>query len=106
MNIKLLRSRQSFVYAWAGQGEKAMGYASAAQNAFDEIVTLTNKYNTGIAGGKWNGMMSYKPNNWSQHLMPAVATADDVAGQEPFGRSTCRLTRLPAQRPMPNTPCP
>ena len=81
-NIKLLRARQSFVYAWAGQGEKALSYSADAQKAFDEIVTLTNKYNTGIASGKWNGMMSYKPNNWSQHLMPAVATSDNVAEQQ------------------------
>ena len=81
-NIKLLRARQSFVYAWAGQGEKALSYASAAQNAFNEIISLTNKYNTGIASGKWQGMMDYKPNNWSQHLMPAIATADNVAEQE------------------------
>ena len=81
-NIKLLRARQSFVYAWAGQGDKALSYASAAQKAFDEIKTLTTKYNTGIAGGKWQGMMDYKPNNWSQHLMPDVATASDVAEQQ------------------------
>ena len=81
-NIKLLRARQSFLYAWAGQGEKALSYSAAAQNAFEEIKTLTTKYNTGIANGKWQGMMDYKPNNWSQHLMPAVATADDVAEQQ------------------------
>ena len=81
-NIKLLRARQSFVYAWAGQGEKALNYAQKAQTAFNEIVTLTNKYNTGIASGKWQNMMDYKPNNWSQHLMPAIATADNVAEQE------------------------
>ena len=81
-NIKLLRARQSFVYAWAGQGEKALAYAKEAQTAFEGIKTLTTKYNTGIAGGKWQGMMDYKPNNWSQHLMPAVATADDVATQQ------------------------
>ena len=81
-NIKLLRARQSFVYAWAGQGEKALAYAKEAQTAFEGIKTLTTKYNTGIAGGKWQGMMDYKPNNWSQHLMPAVATANDVATQQ------------------------
>jgi len=78
-NIKILRGRQSFVYAWAGQGEKALSYSAAAQSAFDEIVTLTNRYNTAIAGGKWNYMMSYKPNNMSQHLMPSVASAADVS---------------------------
>ena len=78
-NIKILRGRQSFVYAWAGQGEKALAYSSAAQAAFDEIVSMTDKYNTSIAGGKWNYMMSYKPNNMSQHLMPSVATASDVS---------------------------
>ena len=77
-NIKILRGRQSFVYAWAGQGEKALSYASAAQAAFDEIVMMTDKFNTGIAGGKWNYMMNYKPNNMSQHLMPSVASAADV----------------------------
>ena len=77
-NIKILRGRQSFVYAWAGQGEKALSYASAAQAAFDEIVTMTDKFNTSIAGGKWNYMMNYKPNNMSQHLMPSVASAADV----------------------------
>ena len=59
-----------------------MAYAKEAQTAFEGIKTLTTKYNTGIAGGKWQGMMDYKPNNWSQHLMPAVATADDVATQQ------------------------
>ena len=81
-NIKILRGRQSFVYAWAGQREKALSYSAAAQSAFDEIVTMTNKFNTGIAGGKWNYMMSYKPNNMSQHLMPAVATEADVSSIE------------------------
>ena len=81
-NIKLLRARQSFVYAWAGQGEKALSYSTAAESAFEEIKTLTNKYNNSIAGGKWQGMMDYKPNNWSQHLMPAVASATDVAGSQ------------------------
>lgn len=81
-NIKLLRARQSFYYAWAGQSKKATDYSKEAQTAFNEIVTLTNKYNTGIASGKWNGMMNYKPNNWSQHLMPAVATTSDINNTE------------------------
>ena len=70
------------MYAWAGQGEKALSYSTAAESAFEEIKTLTNKYNNSIAGGKWQGMMDYKPNNWSQHLMPAVASASDVAGSQ------------------------
>lgn len=82
MNIKQLRARQSFVYAWAGQGEKALDYAQKAQKAFNEIISLTTRYNNDIANGKWQGMMDYKPNNWSQHLMPAIATADDIAKQE------------------------
>ena len=81
-NIKLLRARQSFTYAWAGQGDKALDYAQKAQKAFDEIKTLTTKYNTGISNGKWNGMMSYNPSNYGKQLeMPAVATSADVAAQ-------------------------
>ena len=82
-NIKLLRARQSFIYAWAGQGEKALDYAQKAQKAFNEIKTLTDKYNTDIAGGKWEGMMNYKPSNYGHQLeMPAVATSSDVAKQQ------------------------
>ena len=43
---------------------------------------MTDKFNTGIAEGKWNYMMSYKPNNMSQHLMPSVASAADVSETE------------------------
>jgi hypothetical protein len=78
MNIKHLRARQSFLFAWAGQRDLALSYSKQAQTAFNEIVSMTNKYNTGIASGKWNGMMNYKPNNWSYHLMPAVAASSDV----------------------------
>lgn len=81
-NIKLLRARQSFIYARTGHADEALACSSEAQKAFDEIVSLTNKYNTGISSGKWNGMMDYKPNNWSQHLMPAVASSSDVCGTE------------------------
>ena len=82
-NIKLLRARQSFEYAWAGQQEKALGYSSAAQAAFNDIKTLTTRYNSGyMNNGKWQGMMDFQPNDWSQHLMPAVATAADVAEQQ------------------------
>ena len=80
-NVKLLRARQSFQYAWAGQGERATACAREAEGAFNDIVTLTNKYNNGIASGKWQGIMDYKPNNWSYHLMPAVAGDADVAPQ-------------------------
>lgn len=81
-NIKLLRASQSMVYAHVGQEKLAMEYARQAQEAFDEIVSMTAKYNTGISAGKWNGMMDYKPNNWSQHLMPQVASASDVSPVE------------------------
>ncbi len=77
-NIKQLRSRQSFEFAYTGQEKTALEYSSQAKDAFNEIVTLTNKYNTGISSGKWNGMMDYKPNNWSYHLMPEVAAKTDV----------------------------
>ncbi|MBO7067660.1 MAG: glycosyl hydrolase 115 family protein [Bacteroidaceae bacterium] len=82
MNIKHLRARQSFLYARAGQRDLALSYSKQAQTAFNEIVSSTTKYNTGIASGKWNGMMNYKPNSWSYHLMPAIATASDVGDTE------------------------
>ena len=78
MNIKTFRAAQSLELAEQGDGDKALAYAAEAQQAFDRIVSLTDYYNQQLAGGKWNGMMSYKPRNLSQFGMPQVASAASV----------------------------
>lgn len=78
MNVKHLRAQQSFLYAQAGMKAETEAAAQESRQAYDEIQTLTAKYNTGIADGKWNGMMSSRPRGLSTFNMPSVATADDV----------------------------
>ena len=78
MNVKHLRAKQSFVEASAGRRTTALQYAADATSAYNEIQTLTNKYNKQIAGGKWNGIMSAAPRGLATFGRPAVATAADV----------------------------
>lgn len=78
MNVKTFRAAQSLTLANAGQRDKALEYAAEARKAYRQIETLTQKYNTGIAGGKWNLMMDSKPRRQSQFYMPATATASTI----------------------------
>ncbi|MBQ9285373.1 MAG: glycosyl hydrolase 115 family protein [Bacteroidaceae bacterium] len=82
MNVKHLRATQSFTEANAGRGTTALQYASAATAAYDEIQTLTTKYNKQIAGGKWDGIMSAAPRSQAAFNKPSVATEADVVPVE------------------------
>ena len=73
MNVKVLAARQSLAYAAAGNPE-AMDLSSKALAAYQNIIDLTKKYNTEIAGGKWNGMMNYAPQSFAHFYAPKVAT--------------------------------
>ncbi len=79
MNVKTFRAKQSFTLANAGQREKALAYSDEAHKAFDSIIELTEKYNKGIADGKWDGMMDYKPRNLQQFFMPETASAAGIS---------------------------
>ena len=78
MNRKHLYASKSFLAASRGDKNLTIEYGNIALDAYQEIISLTNKYNTGIANGKWNGMMSYKPRELSQFNKPTVATLADV----------------------------
>lgn len=79
MNVMTLRAKQSLELAKHGQRDMALEYAAQAQNAHSEIERLTEKYNTGIADGKWNGMMDCKPRKQKQFYLPPVACSDSIA---------------------------
>ncbi|MCM1110819.1 MAG: glycosyl hydrolase 115 family protein [Clostridium sp.] len=81
MNVKTFRAKQSLDLAAAGDGEKAMEYAAEARLAYRLIDDITEKFNTGIAGGKWNGVMDSKPRQQSQFYMPQTASE---AGVSPY----------------------
>jgi hypothetical protein len=79
MNVKIFRAAESFDYAGAGLRDTALAYAAESGKAYNDIVALTAKYNTGIAGGKWNGMMTCKPQGLQQFNMPSVAAETDIS---------------------------
>ena len=78
MNVKTFRAAQSMELAKAGQRDAALEYAAEARQAYRLISDLTKKYNTGIANGKWNGVMSMKPHGDGQFNMPATATLTSI----------------------------
>lgn len=61
------------VEASCSMNEKILDTGKAA--AFGNIQRLTNLYNTGIAGGKWNGMMSYHPRDLPIFMKPETSAA-------------------------------
>ena len=95
MNQKVLHSRMSFEYARMGLKDEAMLNAELSRKGFQVIKDLTAKYNRGIANGKWNGMMSYTPQN-ERHLREnPVAQLKDVSPTLKNVRQQERLT-IPA----------
>lgn len=72
MNQKILYARQSLILAAAGN-QKALDYSKKSKAAFEEIKRITKIYNEETAGGKWNGMMDYRPRKLPVFDMPEVA---------------------------------
>ncbi|MBC7616683.1 MAG: glycosyl hydrolase 115 family protein [Pedobacter sp.] len=71
MNQKILYAKKSL----ANVDNKALLYAQKSKDAFEQIKKITLKYNEEIAGGKWDGMMDYRPRKLPVFDMPKVATS-------------------------------
>lgn len=82
MNLKTFRARQSMDLAAAGKGDMALNYAEQAKDAYRMIGEMTEKYNKEIAGGKWDGIMDYKPRSQKQFDMPLVADSASISSEE------------------------
>ena len=78
MNTKVMAANLSYKAAQRGDAEQTAALGEQSHQAFRQIVSLTNRYNTGIAGGKWNGMMSYAPLGEAKFKELEVATGEDV----------------------------
>lgn len=51
-----------------------------ARNAYNMIEQLTKAYNNEIAGGKWNGIMDFKPRKRPQFDMPTAGAGTSISG--------------------------
>jgi hypothetical protein len=61
MNKKIFYERMAAIAFSEKKEVEAKEYSLIAKDAFDSIKTMTDYYNTGMAAGKWNGMMSWHP---------------------------------------------
>lgn len=96
MNIKTFRAAQSMELAKAGERDKALAYAAEAREAFRTIKDLTTYYNKSLAGGKWDGMMSYKPRDLAQFGMPETATLSNINSVKVTAKPEPNITVIPA----------
>lgn len=65
---------EKHLYARMGDGKRAAA-------AYKEIQRLTEYYNQGMSGGKWNGMMDWRPRDRKVFDMPAINTEAGGAPQ-------------------------
>ena len=79
MNQKMLYADRSFLYAAQGR-TSANDSANRVRAAFARIETETEYFNTRVAGGKWNYMMSSNPRSRAIFDLPATAAVTPVAG--------------------------
>ena len=96
MNIKIFRAAQSMELAKAGERDKALEYAAEARSAFRQITDLTTYYNKSLAGGKWDGMMNYKPRDHAHFGMPETATLSNINSVKVQPKAEPQVTVIPA----------
>lgn len=74
MNFKFLYYQQSLLATNKSQKEML---AAKAEEAYEEIKTLTTKYNE-LNGGKWKNIMSMHPRDLPAYSMPTYTLPDSV----------------------------
>lgn len=77
MNEKVLYAQRSLTLAKRGD-TTAVTYSKKAIAAFKQIQEITYKYNKQVAGGKWDGIMSWHPRDQEVFKMPFVATEEMI----------------------------
>lgn len=99
MNKKILYRDKSMAYSNQGR-TSALKYQLLANQAFNNIVNLTEKYNL-LSNGKWNGMMDMKPRNLPVYQNPEIIlsenTSEDLLGVsvEDTLKTSTGLSKLP-----------
>ena len=81
MNEKIHGARLSIDYAKLGKKKEALEIADRATKAYQTIRELTQTYNKVIAGGKWDGMMSYSPKSLGFFYAPHIITQETMPNE-------------------------
>ncbi len=77
MNEKMFYAQKARLFASHGFGA-AKQYAELSQSAHNQIASLTYTYNKDMLGGKWDGMMDFKPRDlpvFQDPVLPASSIA-------------------------------
>lgn len=95
MNEKFLAADRTYLDAHNNDDQALTADSARAKAAYDEIQSLTAKYNS-LEGGKWDGMMSDHPRDRHVFEMPKLATAADADAPLPAawsaGSPECQAT--------------
>ncbi|MDR1810853.1 MAG: glycosyl hydrolase 115 family protein [Prevotella sp.] len=97
MNEKILGAKLSYYYAARGETTKALQISDRAHEAYRIIRDMTYTYNKTIAGGKWDGMMSYSPNSLGFFYAPDVVSAETLANTPVPAEPAEQVTSIPAK---------
>ncbi len=71
MNKKFLYRDKAYFYSKQNR-MSAYDYVRLSKNAYDSIIEETEYYNTNLAGGKWNYMMTMNPRNLPAYRTPEL----------------------------------
>ncbi|PZX55634.1 glycosyl hydrolase 115 family protein [Algoriphagus chordae] len=74
MNEKFLLAQESYL---STSPEQKMKLTKQSQQAYKDIVALTEEYNLKISNGKWNEMMSMHPRDLPVFSMPSYHQTDE-----------------------------
>lgn len=96
MNEKILLARQSLAAASRGERETALQLGQDALAAFQNIIRLTNEYNTLTSDGKWSGIMDYAPRGLAHFGRPEVATEETISKYEAVAAPIPDVVRISA----------
>lgn len=72
LNKAHIHARLAVLDAARGELAAALAHARATSNAHAQIQELTRRYNSEIAGGKWNGIMHASPRNRPVFALPKL----------------------------------
>jgi hypothetical protein len=94
MNKKIFYERIAAV-AFSDKKElEAKEYSMKAKDVFDSIKTMTDYYNTGMAAGKWNGMMSWHPRDLKVFNAPIAFDSIKIKTDSAFNSKETEETKL------------
>jgi hypothetical protein len=94
MNKKIFYERMAAIALSDKKKMEAKEYSLNAKEVFDSIKTMTDYYNTGMAAGKWNGMMSWHPRDLKVFNAPTAFDSIKIKTDSAFNRKETEEANL------------